>query len=109
MLPKITTLRQAKAIVEHAAKFPLVGFDEHGNVCLNGYRIGHFHAYDLNDGDWCIAHYVYGGDYGRGASRKEALLSFLENNPKIKEQVIELKKWRKKAQAIVEKYSCSLS
>ena len=108
MLPKITTLRQAKAIVERAAKCPIVGFDEHGNICINGDRLGHFHAYELDDG-WCIAHYVYGGNYGRGASRKEALLAFLENNPKIKEQAIELKKWRKKAQAIVEKYSCSLS
>jgi hypothetical protein len=30
MLPKITSLRQAKAIVELAAVHPIAGFDEHG-------------------------------------------------------------------------------
>ena len=108
MLPKITKLSQAQAIVDHAAKYPLVGFDEHGNICVNGDRLGHFYAYELENG-WCIAHYVYGGDYGRGASKKEALLAFIENNQKTKQHIIELKQWRKKAQAIVEKYSCSLS
>jgi len=104
--PKITTLRQAKAIVEGAANTPLAGFNEHGNVCINGNEYGGYHVYALNGdaNDWCIAHYVYGGCYGRGASKKEALLNFIERNPKIKEQVIELKKWRKRAIAIVEKY-----
>lgn len=106
MFPKITTVSQAKAIVEHAAKHPVAGFDEHDNVCINGDRYGHYHVYALNDddNDWCIAHYVYGGNYGRGASKKEALLKFIENNPNIKERVVELKKQRRKAAAIVEKY-----
>lgn len=105
-VPKITTLRQAQAIVDRAAKYPVAGFDEHGNVYINGDRYGAYHVYALNgsDDDWCIAHYVYGGNYGRGTSKKEALLKFIENNPSIKERVVELKKWRKKAAAIVDKY-----
>jgi hypothetical protein len=105
MLPKIASLRQAKAIVERAVVHPIAGFDEHGNVAFNGDRYGHLYAYKMNDGTWIITHYVSCGIYGKGASRKEALLDFIEQNPKIKEYVIGLKKWRKKAAAIVEKYS----
>lgn len=104
MLPKIKTLAQAKAIVANAEKHPIVGFDEHGNVSINGNRYGHLYAQDIQDGTWIITHYVSCGLYGKGNSRKEALLDFINNNPKIKEQVLELKKWRKQAAAIVEKY-----
>ena len=104
MVPKIKTLGQAKAIVAHAEKNSIAGFDEHWNVTFNGDRYGHLYAYDMQDGTWIITHYVSCGIYGKGNSRKEALLDFINNNPKIKERVLELKKLRKQAAAIVEKY-----
>lgn len=104
MLPKIKTLTQAKAIVATAEKHPIAGFDEHGNVAFNGDRYGHLYAYDMQDGTWIITHYVSCGIYGKGNSRKEALLDFINANPKIKEHVLGLKKQRKQAATIVERY-----
>lgn len=100
---KIKSVEQAKAIVERAQHVAVAGFDEHGNVAFNGDRYGALYAYNMQDGSWIITHYVSCGVYGQGASRKEALLDFINRNPKLKERVIELKNTRKRAAAIVDK------
>lgn len=108
----------ARAIHRHAQKTPLMalkciqeegeGEFENGywQMVLDGQEYNHYaiSATYRQEGQYHVAHCVYGSSYGEGDSPKAAMSNFIERAPKIKADLIERKKKRKLAAKIVEKY-----
>lgn len=102
-------LSHARAIYQHSQKTPLIQIfgekgDEFGrtaNVYFDGDHCGYGLMGNADGTEWWVAHFVYGGSYAEGATKKEAVLAFAEKRlPWIKERA----KSRKLAAKIVAKY-----
>lgn len=102
-------LSHARAIYQQSQKTPLIQiFGERGNefgrtanVYFDGDHCGFGLQGNADGTEWWVAHYVYGGSYAEGATKKEAALAFANKRlPWLKERA----KSRKLAAKIVEKY-----
>lgn len=101
-------LSVARAIYKRAQTIPLIyigkatgdQFGQQASVEFDGDNLGYYLQGSADGSKWWIAHFVYGGAYAEGTTKKQAALAFAKRLKWLPEKA----KQRKLAEKIVAKY-----